>query len=222
MSEDQMLSVEAGQRVYSRFVLALYDAWVLGFSNQFLWRCPTSVLRQHYDRNVSARHLDIGVGTGYFLHHARWPAAEPELTLLDLNANSLQRTSARIARFHPTCVQANALQPFPELPAVNSVGLCYLLHCLPGTLAEKAAVIFDHVKAVATPGARIFGATIVQGNAPRSRPAQKLMDVYNAKGIFSNDQDTIEDLETVLEQRFVKTSVQLHGCVTVFEAEHPG
>lgn len=221
MSGQEDKSTEAGQAVYSRMVLGLYDAWVLGFSNSVLWRCPASVLRQLYDRNVSVRHLDIGVGTGYFLHHARWPTGKPDLTLLDLNQNSLDRASARVARYHPKTIQANALHPFPEMPAFQSVGLCYLLHCLPGSLTQKG-IIFDHIKAVAAPGARIFGATILQGDAPRSRAAQKLMDVYNAKGIFSNQHDTLSDLRSELERRFTSVTVQSEGSVGVFEAEQDG
>ena len=60
-------AVEAGQAVYSPFVLRMYDWFVLGFSSRFIWRCPASEMRRLYDRNVSSRHLDIGVGTGYFL-----------------------------------------------------------------------------------------------------------------------------------------------------------
>ncbi len=36
-----------------------------------------------YDQYVSANHLDIGVGTGYFLDHCRFPAANPRLALMD-------------------------------------------------------------------------------------------------------------------------------------------
>lgn len=36
--------VRAGQAVYSRRVLALYDWFVLGISNRFVWKCPTPQL----------------------------------------------------------------------------------------------------------------------------------------------------------------------------------
>jgi hypothetical protein len=76
---------EAGQAVYSPMVLHTYDWLVLGLSNHRLWMCPTQELRRLCDRNVSARHLDVGVGTGYFLDKARWPVPKPKITLLDLN-----------------------------------------------------------------------------------------------------------------------------------------
>ena len=57
MDED----VKAGQAAYTPLTLKVYDWFVLGFSNRYLWRCPTSELEALYDRNVSAHHLDIGV-----------------------------------------------------------------------------------------------------------------------------------------------------------------
>lgn len=179
-----------GQAVYTPLVLAAYDVWVLGVSNRLLWRCPTRSLRALYDRNVSANHLDIGVGTGYYLDRAVFPVARPAITLMDMNPNSLAAAARRIARYAPASVVADALSPWPLSRKFQSVGLCYLLHCLPGRMSEKA-VVFDHAQAVIEPGGIMFGATIVQGSAPRGRSAQALMDLYNAKGIFSNADDTI-------------------------------
>lgn len=210
-------SVEAGQAVYSPLVLAIYDAFVLGFSNHLLWRCPTAQMRALYDRNVGPRHLDIGVGTGYYLDRAHWPVPAPEITLLDLNANSLAAAAHRIRRYAPRTVAADALSPLPDLGRFDSAGLCYLLHCLPGDIPSKA-VVFDHIRPLLAPGARVFGATIVQGSAPRSRPAQRLMDIYNSKGIFSNRADRAEDLEAALKSRFADARVEMKGAVALFEA----
>lgn len=210
--------VEAGQAVYTPFTLWVYDWVVLGFSNQFLWRCPTKHLRALYQRNVSARHLDIGVGTGYFLDKARWPVEDPQITLLDLNPNSLAAAAARIARYAPHTVTANVLEPLPSLQKFDSVGLNYLLHCLPGTITQKA-VLFDHIRPALAPGAKVFGATILQGDSPRSMPAQMLMNFYNGKGIFSNAHDTFEDLEAALKARFENVSLDRRGAVALFEAQ---
>ena len=213
-------SVERGQAVYSPFVLRTYDWLVLGVSSRLLWRCPASELRRLYDRNVSGRHLDIGVGTGYFLDKAAWPVANPAITLVDLNENSLAFASHRIRRFAPRKVRANALEPLPAIGPFDSCGLGYLLHCLPDAIPEKA-VVFDHVRPLLAPGARIFGATILQGNVPRSRLAQTLMNVYNKKGIFSNAADTLEDLRASLTARFTRVDVTTRGAVALFQAMMP-
>jgi SAM-dependent methyltransferase len=209
--------VERGQAAYSPTVLRNYDWMVLGLSNRLLWRCPTAELRRLYDRNVSDRHLDVGVGTGYFLDKARWPVARPAIALVDLNPNCLAAASRRIRRFAPQTIVANVLEPLPRLEPFRSAGLCYLLHCVPGTISEKA-VAFDHVAALLAPGARVFGATIVQGNLRRSKVAQALMDLYNRKGIFSNVSDTLEDLEAALRQRFRDVTVESRGTVALFQA----
>ncbi len=217
MAESDPLSTRQGQAIYSPLVLKTYDLWVLGVSNHLLWRCPTAKLRALYNRNISANHLDIGVGTGYFLKHANWPDSEPNITLFDLNANSLQAAAQRIARLNPTTVQGDVLQPLPEIGPFQSVGICYLLHCLPGTMAQKTQ-LFDHISEVMAPGARIFGATILQGDAPRNWPAQKLMDLYNRRGIFSNTHDDQTALEAALHSRFVSVRIETSGCVALFEA----
>jgi SAM-dependent methyltransferase len=216
-SVPEVKDVEAGQAVYSPLVLAAYDWLVLGISNHLVWRCPTAELRRLYDRNVSARHLDLGVGTGYFLDKARWPSPAPSITLVDLNPNSLATAARRIRRYSPATVRANILEPLPAMEPFGSVGLSYLLHCLPGTIPEKA-VVFDNIRALLAPGARVFGATIVQGEIPRSRTAQALMDLYNRKGIFSNAGDRVEDLDAALRACFDDVRIEMKGNVALFEA----
>lgn len=224
MQQSDRDAVVDGQRVYSPLTLPLYDLWVLGISNHWLWRCPTGELRALYDRNVGARHLDIGVGTGYFLKHAAWPVDKPEITLLDLNPASLAAASARINDRHPRTVQANVLEPLPDLGTFDSVGLCYLLHCLPGGMAEKA-VVLDYVKPLLAPGARVFGATILPsmaGGSPPGRAARRLMAFYNSRGIFSNGGDRLEDLEAALRSRLEGVQVETRGCVALFAARAGG
>jgi len=84
-------------------------------------------------------------------------------------------------------------------------------------MAEKV-IVFDHLSPLLAPGARIFGATIVQGGAPRSRSAQALMNLYNSKGFFSNAGDTVEDLHAALRKRFRDVEVTITGTVALFEA----
>src|SRR5688572_30904180 len=93
--------VESGQAVYTERVLKLYDFVVLGVSNRFIWKCPTPKQLQHYERHLSANHLDVGVGSGYFLDRARFPSKTPRVALLDLNPTALEFAAQRIARYRP-------------------------------------------------------------------------------------------------------------------------
>jgi len=87
---------EAGQAVYTKQTLAVYDFVVLGISNRFLWKCPTRRLEEHYNKHVTANHLDVGVGTGYFLDRCRFPSPTPRIALMDLNTDSLEFASQRM------------------------------------------------------------------------------------------------------------------------------
>ena len=97
----------------------------------------------------------------------------------------------------------------------DSVGINYLLHCLPGIIESKS-VAFDHLKTLMNPGAVIFGSTLLQGGVARSWPAKRLMDFYNRKAIFSNENDDIDGLQRALGQRFRSLSIEIVGCAALF------
>ena len=64
----------AGQAIYNPATLALYDIVVLGISNRLIWRCPTRHILQLYNQHATDNHLDVGVGTGWYLDHCRFLA----------------------------------------------------------------------------------------------------------------------------------------------------
>lgn len=201
--------------LYNKWALAFYDLYVLGFSNRFVWRCPTPFIRELYNKNLSSHHLDIGVGTGYFLDKCQFPSSQPKITLVDLNPNSLEVTAQRIARYQPKTVVADIFQPLPfTTERFDSVGLNYLLHCLPGNLLEKA-VVFKNIAPYLNPGATVFGSTILSKN-PQNTLAKKLLKLYNAKGFFGNLADTREDLETALGLNFQSYDIREVGSVALF------
>jgi len=212
--------VERGQAAYTPQTLRLgYDLFVLGLSNSLFWRCPTATLLRMYDENVSANHLDVGVGTGYYLDRCRFPSPAPRLALMDLNPHSLEHAARRTARYQPETYRCNVLEPVPfDIPKFDTIGLTYLLHCVPGSLEEKA-VAFDHLGRLLNPGGRIFGATLVQEGATRGPVARGLMKVYNRKGIFHNRLDSVDGLDRALSRRFAASRVAVIGCVATFWAQ---
>ncbi|MGH7252278.1 MAG: class I SAM-dependent methyltransferase [Nitrospiraceae bacterium] len=213
VTQDQ---VEAGQAVYGKGLLAVYDLGVLGFSNQFVWKCPSRRMLALYNQHVSANHLDVGVGTGYFLDHCRFPSETPRLALLDLNPNCLDATSRRVARYKPEVYRANVLEPIEDnIPRFESVGMNYLLHCLPGTIRSKA-VVFKHLKALLTPRGILFGSTLLMGGVERNWLARRLMARYNAYRVFTNTHDDLEGLRWALSQHLSDISVEVVGCAALF------
>lgn len=210
--------VAAGQAIYTPAVLRLYDLFVLGLSNRFIWKCPTPRLRALYDAHASANHLDVGVGTGYFLDHCRFPAAAPRIALMDLNPDALRFAADRIARYSPETYRRNVLEKIVfDSPKFDSVGVNYLLHCLPGAIAEKA-IVFDHLKALTNEKAVFFGSTLLRGGVVRSAAARRLMDFYGRKGVFFNMADNLDGLRNALERRFRNVEIDIVGCAALFVA----
>jgi hypothetical protein len=208
--------VESGQAVYTKRVLKAYDFVVLGVSNRFIWKCPTPQQLQHYQRHLSANHLDVGVGTGYFLDRCRFPSPPPRVALLDLNPTALEFAAQRIARYRPESYRRNVLEPIAiDAPGFDSVAVNYLLHCLPGSLASKA-LVFDHLRPLMNAHAMLFGATLLHHGVERGWAARRLMTVYNQKGIFSNQQDDLDTLKRELERRFDAVKVEVVGCGALF------
>ena len=162
-------AIHKGQAVYSPFTLKMYNALVLGVSNSYIWKCPTHRQLAHYNSHVSDNHLDVGVSTGFYLEHCRFPSHRPRLALLDMNASALRHTAARIAHYQPEVYQADVFDPTctEGMAPFDSVAVNYLLHCLPGTLAVKGKV-FENIRSALNPGGVLFGATILQGMCPEA------------------------------------------------------
>jgi len=208
--------VEAGQAIYSKSMLGIYDWFVLGFSNRLIWKCPSKHISALYDRHVTSNHLDVGVGTGYFLDRCRFPNDHPRLGLMDLNANCLDAAGRRMARYHPEVYRANILDPIGlDISRFDSISLTYLLHCLPGTIKTKSAV-FRHLKPLLNPGGVMFGATLLSEGGYRSWAAKRLMAFYNSKGIFTNDHDDLQGLRVVLSEHFTTVTVDVVGYAAMF------
>ena len=208
----------AGQAIYTPFTLAVYDLVVLGVSNSLIWRCPTRRILRLYDEHVTGSHLDVGVGTGWYLDHCRFPGSTPRVGLMDLNRNSLAAAARRITRYRPEQYQVDVLQPVAATAApFDSIAVSYLLHCLPGDIARKAA-IFDNLAPWLAPGGVIFGATLLSIGVERSGSARRLMRLYNRRGVFSNEGDSLEALRTALERRFRQVEVSVVGCAALFVA----
>lgn len=195
-------ATHAGQAIYSPAALALYDLVVLTLSNPLVWRCPTRRILALYDRHVAAEHLDVGVGTGWYLNRCRYPREGPRVGLMDLNPNPLAAASQRIARHRPELYRADVLRPISleGVAPFRSVALTYLLHCLPGSIQEKA-VAFDNLAPLLHPDGVVFGATLLSLGVERSRAARALMRAYNRKGVFSNEADGVDGLRATLPGR---------------------
>jgi len=216
--------VVLGSGVYTPGILRIYDPLVLQVEVPWIWKCPPRRLVAHYDQHVGCRHLDVGVGTGYFLDQCRFPCEQPTIALLDLNPNSLAHTAARIRRYQPVTYRANVLEPIPfEIPACDSIGMNLFLHCLPGTLLDKGQRVFSHLKPFLNPGGVLFGSTILGQGTPFGPFGRLFMAVYNSSllpnsRVLNNKEDCLADLEAALAAVFARHTIEMVGHVALFAA----
>jgi len=209
----------AGQAGYTSIGLKAYDLVVYKFTGPVLWRCTQKQALELYDEQVSARHLDVGVATGALIDRATFPVPEPDITLMDLNPKSLAFAAGRLRRYSPKTHQANVLEPWGLPPQrFESVGMMNILHCVPGTIREKA-VAFDHAREVLIPGGTLFGSTVLGKGVKHTRLSNFGMRRLNRKGVFSNLDDSLEDLEAALASRFSSHQVRVQGTIALFAAK---
>lgn len=221
MHTPSLPDTSAGAAVYSALVLRFYDAWVLGFSNRWAWGRPTrSVLLPFYRQHVGRRHLEVGVGTGWYLARAGLDRKDT-LTLFDLNRHSL-RAAGRRAAVDADMIVGDAMAPGAALAgrSFDAIALFYLLHCLPGDMAGKAAV-FAAMSAHLDADGVLYGATILGDSAGHNRIGRALMHLYHRKGIFGNRDDTAAGLEAALARHFRFVEIVRHGRVALFTARGP-
>ena len=204
--------------VYTPARLAVYDAAILGLSCRLVWRCPSRRFLELYNRHVGARHLDVGVGTGYFLDRCHFPVERPAITLLDLSEACLAKAARRVSRYSPEVRRANVLGPLDLGEArFDSVGLNGVLHCLPATMEEKAGV-FRRLRPFLVEGGVLFGSTILGRGVAHGRVARKVIGIYNREGIFTNLDDDLEGLERALTSGFSRVDVETQGSFALFAA----
>jgi len=217
--KDVSREVAAGAAVYSKFLLSIYDIEVLMFELPYIFRCPLGTVRDFFNRNISGIHLDVGVGTGYFLDKCKFPVENPTIHLMDLNPNTLEKTSNRIQRYEPVSHQCNVLEPIQEkLPMFDSVSAMNFLHCLPGTMLSKETAI-RNLEPFIIEGGVFFGITVLGEGVDAGFLYRKANAVYNKTAIFSNLHDNVSDLEHILSRHFQDYSVNVVGSVAFFTGQ---
>jgi ubiquinone/menaquinone biosynthesis C-methylase UbiE len=208
-----------GQSGYNRFMLAIYDPWVLGFMAPVVWKAPIHPGVERYREHMGRRHLDVGPGTGYFIEKAEL-AVGTEITLLDPNPKVLARSSRRLAALHPATVEADVMKPLPLEGRFDSAALSFVLHCLRGPMEHKAVAI-RNIAAVLEPDGVLFGGTVLGTSAEHSRAARGTLKAFNRQGGFDNLGDSADGLREILEGSFRTVEVEVTRSIALFTATGP-
>lgn len=207
--------VEPTPVVFNQRMLKYYDR-LPEFTCNRVWRCPISRTLEHYKRYLSSNHLEVGVGTGYFLERSPLPGSEPRLALLDLSPHCLKRTATRLSRYAPEVYQANALAPIElSVRRFDSIAMNYVLHCMPGALPEKS-IAFANLKPLLNASGVLFGSTVLRHGVRCDLGAKAFMRLYNARKVFCNLDDSLADLRQALETTFRHVQIEVVGCVAQF------
>ena len=212
MSEARDRGASGG--IYNPVTLRLYDAGVLGLTNRLIWRCPTATMVEHYRSHAGRSHLDVGPGTGYFLERID----SPSLTLLDLNASCLAAASVRVGHGRSVAsLQQSFFDPLPREHSFDSIGLNFLLHCIPSHEKwDRLSQLRGHLR----PGGTIFGSTLSPDPETATLAARALNSTYNKLGVFGNADDTMDELENAL-RGYAEVSTRRVGQVALFSARRP-
>jgi SAM-dependent methyltransferase len=208
-----------GQAGYNRFMLAIYDPFVLGFMTRAVWKSPMQPVGERYRKHIGRRHLDGGPGTGNYLDKAA-PPAGTEITLLDANPKVLAHSSRRLAAMGPTTVEADVMKPLPIEGRFDSAALNFVLHCLPGPQSNKALAV-RNVAAVLEPDGVLFGGTVLGLGERHNRRARAVIRAFNLNGAFDNREDTADGLREILEASFQDAKVDVVGSTALFTAIRP-
>lgn len=214
-----------GSRIYNRAFLSIYDLYVIKISNSLIWRCPSRVMLAMYNANVTSNHLDIGPGSGWYLRETSFPTDNPAVTLLDLNPNSLAKTTARL---HGRGIEAashtgSILAPIETGAAgsYTSASANFLMHCVPGTWAEKG-IAFRHVADALADDGVFFGSTILARGVRRTPAARLVNATYNnvVRSLHNADDDP-GGLREQLDAAFGDVDLTFTGAVATWVARAP-
>ncbi|MEC9092472.1 MAG: class I SAM-dependent methyltransferase [Planctomycetota bacterium] len=211
-----------GAKVYTRTTLAFYDFLVHFVSNRLIWGCPTQRLIDHGTTHLTEDHLEIGIGSGKQLCHSAKKRKFHRLVIADVNPDCLQVACQTLRQFGPATLEVDLMDldlrghsPF------RSIGLNYVLHCLPLDMEEKLAICDRLFEYGLRPGGVLFGATLFSHRG-QSWVSRLLMKAYNRKKVFSNETDCPSRFHQWCVQRASSFHFQKIGCVGFFAVEKAG
>ncbi|MGW5153651.1 class I SAM-dependent methyltransferase [Rhodococcus koreensis] len=181
-------------------------------------------LLAHYNTHLSGRHLDIGPGTGWYLHQATYPTPAPQITLMDLNTHTMAMTTGRLAdrSITPEVHTGSILAPIdPAVGVFDSVAANFVFHCVPGTWSEKGKA-FGHIAQVVADDGVFFGSTILGTGVAHKLFGRALCALYNGPiKDFDNRADDLDGQRTALSAAFETVDITVVGTVAVFAAHRP-
>lgn len=218
--------------VYSKSLLEiLYDNIALGFNMRYMWRCPTtSVLIPFFIENFSDRHLDCGVGTGYFVAEALKVVSkerpQQRLVFLDASANCLEVAEAHALAIAPEIkiesFEGNVKEQLPKPlqdAEFDSISMFNLFHCVPGP--AKLQGLRYYADRLSDEGV-LSGCSVLGRRYSPNWISTLYLRLYNWRGkVMYNLDDTEEEFEVALKEIFEDVEIEVVGMMILFTAKKP-
>ena len=199
-----------------------YDRLVNQINCEKVWKCSQKYIIDNYRKNINEKHLEIGPGTGYFLSKENLDIDLNKLTLIDINSpildyskNNLQ---SQYSNIDIICHDLFTCK-IPDSVDFNSVGINYVLHCVPGNLQTKLDNLISNL---GDNKYNLFGASVICDPLHMNVIAEYELIFLNAFGIFNNNDDTYQELNEYLNKKGLKFTLEKQGYVAIFNIEIDG
>ena len=178
----------------NKFLFNNYDYFVNKINCRYVWECHENIIKDLYKKNTTKNHLEIGPGTGYFLKDKYYDS----LHLVDINNDilnesydNLKHKSNNIFKINKNLFLDNNYDKTNNFNDIKSIGLSYVLHCVPGSLDDS---LDNLVKNIKQKDVVIFGSTVVPEKA--GIIAKIELFFLNKFNVFNNLNHNLDQLQS--------------------------
>ena len=193
--------------------LKFYDFMVNDINCRYAWRCHKKNIFENYRNNIKTHHLEIGPGTGYFL---KYNSNIKKLYLMDINNDTLNFTKKNMLEYcnNITTINHNIFENRYHINNINSIGINYELHCVPGKLENNIDKLVTNLNS--NNKLSFFGATVLNDNNLQTYLSKTELKLLNNYGIFNNSEDYSYNLINYFQYNNFDYKFNIIGNVIIF------
>ena len=199
----------------SRFI-NVYDYLVNDINCKYAWRCPQKNIFNKYNKYLGRNHLEIGPGSGYFLKNKNIN----NLTLIDINQDILNYSyNNLISNNYEIKIKNHNIfnQELKLNSEFDSVGLNYVLHCIPGRIENNIDSIINNLKN--KNDYILFGSSVLNDVNLQTRLSKLELIYLNKNKVFHNTNDYSYNLINYFNINNFNYNYKIIGNVILFSIE---
>ena len=195
--------------------IKFYDYLVNDINCNYAWRCNKTNIFDLYRKNLKPNHLEIGPGSGYFLLPKHHNKKIENLYLMDINYPILNHSHTQLKNHFPNVypIKHNIFENSLKFFDFQSVGINYVLHCVPGSLENKMEKLIENLPN----NVSIFGSTVINDYDKQTNLSKLELMFLNKFGIFNNYDDYSNSFIKFVDSNKLNFNTQIIGNVLIFE-----